>query len=59
MTPPPVDLRESKWARPEYAGRAFLVIRHGVRGTAMAGWPMLSAGQTWELVAHIGSRNDH
>lgn len=39
------------------AGRKFLAIRNGVRGTAMPSWPMLSDRQNWQLLAYITSRS--
>jgi mono/diheme cytochrome c family protein len=53
MTPPPANLALPPWSQRANAGRTFLAIRNGVRGTAMASWPMLSEQQTWELVAYI------
>lgn len=43
------------FSRRSHAGRTFLAIRNGIRGTAMAPWPSLSDRQTWELVAYIES----
>lgn len=53
MTPPPANLTLPPWSTAASAGRTFLAIRNGVRGTAMASWPVLSDRQTWELVAYI------
>ena len=53
MTPPPANLTLPPWSTAAGAGRTFLAIRNGVRGTAMASWPVLSDRQTWELVAYI------
>ena len=53
MIPPPANLTLPPWSQRANAGRTFLAIRNGVRGTAMAPWPMLSDRQTWQLVAYI------
>ena len=53
MNPPPADLTLQLWTDPGSAGKEFLAIRHGVRGTAMGAWPALSDGQIWDLVAFI------
>lgn len=53
MVPPPADLTVPPWSQPAHAGQTFLTIRNGVRGTAMASWPMLSDRQTWQVVAYI------
>jgi hypothetical protein len=53
MTPTPTNLTLPPWSTRAGAGRTFLAIRDGVRGTAMASWPMLSERQTWQLVVYI------
>jgi len=53
MSPPPANLTMPPWSERPDAGRTFLAIRQGVRGTPMASWPTLSDGQIWELVAYI------
>jgi len=53
MTPPPANLTLPPWSTAAGAGRTFLAIRNGVRGTAMASWPALSDRQSWALVAYI------
>jgi high-affinity iron transporter len=55
LVPPPANLRLPPWSDPGSAGKAFLIIRHGVRGTAMPAWPSLSDQQIWNLVAFIVS----
>ena len=55
MSPPPADLTLPPWSDTASAGSTYLAIREGVRGTAMAGWPMLSDEEIWQLVAHITS----
>jgi mono/diheme cytochrome c family protein len=35
---------------PEYV---FEIVSHGKRGTSMPGWPTLSDGQKWDLVAYL------
>ena len=55
MVPPPANLRLPPWSDPGSAGKVFLVIRNGVRGTAMPGWPSLSDQQIWNVVAYIVS----
>lgn len=56
MVPPPQDLTLPPWSQRDHARRTYRIIRKGVRGTAMAGWPMLSERQTWQLVAYIEAR---
>lgn len=51
--PPPANLTLPPWSEHASAGQAFLAIRNGVRGTAMAPWPSLSDAEVWQLVAHI------
>lgn len=53
MVPPPADLTVAPWSERAHAGRTFLAIRDGVPQTAMAPWPTLSDGETWQLVAYI------
>ncbi len=48
-----MDFTTPAWTRRANAGRTFIAIRNGVRGTAMASWPTLTDRQTWELVAYI------
>ena len=55
MFPPPANLRLPPWSDPSSAGKSFLVIRNGVRGTAMPPWPTLSDQQIWSIVAYIVS----
>lgn len=55
MNPPPANLTLPPWSDPGSAGKVFLVIRHGVRGTAMPAWPAFSDEQVWDLVAFIVS----
>ncbi len=51
--PPPANLTMPPWSERAGASRAFLAIRDGVPGTAMASWPSLSDEQRWQLVAYI------
>jgi high-affinity iron transporter len=53
MVPPPANLKLPPWSDPRSAGKVFLVIRDGVRGTAMPAWPSLSDQQIWNVVAYI------
>jgi mono/diheme cytochrome c family protein len=53
MVPPPANLTVPPWSERANAARAFLAIRGGVPGTAMAAWPTLSEEQIWQLVAYI------
>ncbi len=53
MAPPPANLTVPPWSERANAGRAFLAIRDGVAGTAMAPWPTFSDQQVWQLVAYI------
>jgi mono/diheme cytochrome c family protein len=55
MNPPPRNLTLPPWSEPAAAGRTYLAIRNGVPRTAMAGWPVLTDQQTWQLVAYIMS----
>ena len=55
MNPPPANLTLPPWSQTVTAGKTFLVIRNGVPHTAMAGWPMLSDDEIWQLVAYITS----
>ena len=55
MNPPPANLTLPPWSDPANAGRTFLAIRDGVRGTAMPSWRTFSDRQIWELVAFITS----
>lgn len=60
MSPPPADLTLPPWSQPTAAGRAFLAVRQGIPGTAMAPWPTLSDQQLWQLVAYIETlRENH
>ncbi len=53
MIPAPANLTVPPWSERASAARAFLTIREGVPGTAMAGWPTLSDREIWQLVAYI------
>jgi len=55
MIPAPANLKLPPRSDPHSAGKVFLVIRNGVRGTAMPGWPSLSDQQIWNVVAYIVS----
>ena len=55
MTPSPANLNLPPWSDTATAGQTFLVIRKGVRQTAMPSWPMLSDQQIWQVVAYITS----
>ncbi len=55
MVPPPANLAVPPWSRRRDAGRTYAVIRAGLAGTAMKGWPALTERQTWELVGYIES----
>ena len=57
MTPPPANLTLPPWSERANADRTFRVIRNGVPGTAMAGWPTLTDQQIWQVVAYLTSRN--
>lgn len=56
MVPPPANLKLPPWSDPGSAGKEFLAIRNGVRGTAMPAWPSLSDRQIWDVVAYIISQ---
>jgi mono/diheme cytochrome c family protein len=53
LNPPPANLTLPPWSETANAGRTFLAIRDGVRGTAMPAWPALTDQQIWDLVAYI------
>ena len=53
MVPPPANLKQPPWSDPGSAGRAFLAIRNGVRGTAMPAWRTFSDQEIWNVVAYI------
>ena len=53
MNPPPANLTLLPWSEEANAGRTYLAIRDGVRGTAMPAWPSLDERQTWNVVAYI------
>jgi len=55
MNPPPANLTIPPWSEAANAGRTFIAIRNGVRGTAMPAWATFSDQQIWELVAFITS----
>jgi mono/diheme cytochrome c family protein len=55
MNPPPANLTVPPWSETANAGRTFLAIRNGVRGTAMPAWTAFTDRQVWELVAFIMS----
>jgi len=57
MNPPPANLRLPPWSDAKSAGKAFLAIRSGVRGTAMPAWPSLTDQQIWSVIAYIVSLN--
>ena len=57
LVPPPANLTLPPWSDPSSAGKTFLAIRHGVRGTAMAAWPSLDDHEIWNVVAYIVSLN--
>ena len=49
----PQDFTDSSWRERSEPADVYLVIRDGRRGTAMAGWKILDADQTWDLVAYV------
>ena len=55
MNPPPANLTLPPWSEAGNAGRTFLAIRNGVRGTAMPAWAAFSDQEIWELVAFLTS----
>jgi mono/diheme cytochrome c family protein len=57
LVPPPRNLTLPPWSDPNSAGKTFLVVRHGVRGTAMPAWPSLSDRDIWNVIAYIISLN--
>lgn len=59
LDPPPADLTLPPWSEEAAAGRTFVTVRNGVRGTAMPAWPLLNDEQTWQLVAYIITLKTH
>lgn len=49
LTPPPRNFRDAEAMAHLTPSRAFNAITSGVEGTAMAGFPMLSADERWDL----------
>ncbi len=49
----PANLTDSSWRRRATARRVFFVIREGVRGTPMPGWPSFEDGEAWDVVAYV------
>jgi mono/diheme cytochrome c family protein len=57
LVPPPRNLTLPPWSDANSAGKTFLVVRHGVHGTAMPAWPSLSDRDIWNVIAYIISLN--
>ena len=55
MNPPPANLTLPPWSEEASAGRTFLAVRNGLRGTAMPPWLSLTDRQVWDIVAFIHS----
>jgi mono/diheme cytochrome c family protein len=55
MIPRPANLKLPPWSDPGSAGKTFLAIRNGVRGTAMPAWRTFSDREVWDVVAYIVS----
>jgi mono/diheme cytochrome c family protein len=55
FTRPPADFTDPAWQRRTSARRAFMLIREGVRGTAMPSWRSLEEREAWDLVAYLRS----
>jgi high-affinity iron transporter len=53
LSTPAVDFGSRLWRGRATPRGAFAVIREGVRGTAMPGWPHLSDEEVWSLVAYL------
>lgn len=49
----PRDYSDPAWRERASPRRVFASIREGVQGTAMPGWPTLSDGEIWDLVAYV------
>ena len=55
----PQDLTDLSWRERVSPTEVYQVIRHGRRGTAMAGWKFLDEEETWDLVAYVLSLAEH
>jgi mono/diheme cytochrome c family protein len=53
------DFTDPSWRQRVSPAETYLVIRHGRRGTAMAGWKILDEEQTWDLVSYVLSVASH
>ena len=54
LTPPPASFRDPSWRERTTPGRAYRVVREGLRGTPMPGWkPVLDERATWDVVAYL------
>jgi mono/diheme cytochrome c family protein len=49
----PADFTELAWRQRMDPRRTFFVVREGLRGTPMGGWKILTADQTWDVVAYV------
>ena len=55
----PADFTSPAWRANASVARVRAVIKDGVRGTPMAGWPSLSPDQIDELTAYVLSVHEH
>ena len=55
MDPAPANLTVPPWSEAVSAGQTFLVVRNGVRRTAMPAWPTFTDQQIWQVVAYLTS----
>jgi mono/diheme cytochrome c family protein len=55
----PRSFTDPTWRRRTTPRRVYYVIREGVQGTAMPAWPVLDAGETWDVVAYVLSVSEN
>jgi high-affinity iron transporter len=53
LTRAPRDFTYPPWRQSTTPRRVFFVIREGVEGTAMPGFPNLSEQEAWDLTAYV------
>lgn len=49
----PTNFHSQTWRARATAPGVYRVLREGVQGSSMPGWPSLSDEQTWDLVAYV------
>ena len=53
FTRPPADFTSVTWRTGTSVARVLLVLREGVRGTAMSAWPSLRSDEMNDLAAYV------